>query len=136
LPPPSCPSKEEHLFQVLAIHDRSDDQEGASYQHTDRGPAPGIPAHQGGSHAKRAYRDKRLASLVGHRARTASTLPEWGDTAGLPGVEKYRESYQRYQDPEQYRELFQPHASLECKKGARIGGGRAPCQPAAVILKR
>jgi hypothetical protein len=98
--PPGGASKEQHLFQVLAIHDCPNDQEGASYKHTDCGPAPGIPAHQGGSHAKRAYRDERLSSLVGHRARAASTLPERGDTAGLPGVEKYRESYQRYQDPE------------------------------------
>jgi hypothetical protein len=53
----------------------------------------------------------------------------------LPSVEKYGESYQRYQDSEQYRKLFQPHGRLECKKGARIAGAEAPRHPAPVNLK-
>jgi hypothetical protein len=57
---------------------------------------------------------------VGDRARAAPALPEGSDAAGLPGVEKYGESYQRYKDSKQYRELFELHMRLECKKGARI----------------
>jgi hypothetical protein len=100
LAPPGGASKEENLFQVLTIHERPNDQECASRQHTDRGPAPGIPTNQSRRHAQRAHRDERLTSFVGHCARAASTFPERGHAAGLPGVEKYRESDKRYQDSE------------------------------------
>jgi len=60
-----------------------------------------------------------LPGFVWHGTPTAATLAQRRHTPGLPRIEQDREANQSHSNTEQNRELFELHAALNCKKGAR-----------------
>jgi hypothetical protein len=123
---PRCAPEQQNFLQVLAVHDRANDQQRASGEHGDRPPPPGISADQSRPHADSPEGDQRLTELVRHGSRATAPLAQRASAPSLPGVERDRKTDERDQHTQDDRKLLQFHAFLQCKKGARWGGLTRP----------